>query len=135
MKKSTRLLFEFACAVRLASSSAAKVDGKFSLQRPKMPQRARVLPSSFLWPFLMSIIENTRKRLNSPRFPLNDTSRGGTERPRYTAGASSEFPNMPSAPAHGRGAPPSFPPDFASVSEHMTFDVAPVVRLMSADTT
>src|SRR5262245_28141350 len=126
MRKSTSVLLEFASAVRIGSSSEAKVDAKFSLQRPKMPQRARVFPSSFLAPFLMSIIEKTRMRLNSPRLPLNESSRGGTDRPRYTAGALAQETREPLA---------SLPPEFGIVSEHMTFEITPVARSMSADTT
>src|SRR5262245_37297220 len=126
MRKSTSVLLEFASAVRIGSSSEANVDGKFSLQRPKMPQRARVLPSSFLAPFLTSIIEKMRMRLNSPRLPVREISRGGTDRPRYTAGAL----------AHGIRDPlASLPPEFGIVSAHMTFEVTPVVRSISADTT
>src|SRR4051812_3018963 len=100
-----------------------------------MPHRARVLPSSFVPPFLMSIIEKTCNRLNNLRFPENDISRGGTERPRYTLGASSESPYRPLAPAQGRGRPPSLPPEPGSVSEHIGLEVAPVCRLIVVDTT
>src|SRR4051812_21137802 len=102
----------------MESSSAAYTAGKFSLQRPKMPQRARVLPSSFLWPFFTSIIEKTCRRVKRLSVPLNDSSRGGTERPRYTMGAV----------AHGTTDSFSLPVT-GSASEHIGFEVAPVVRL------
>src|SRR5881397_1344293 len=109
MRKSTRLLLELASAARIESTDAANVERKFSWQRPKIPHRTRVLPSSFFWPFLTSIIEKMWKRLKNVRLPLNENSRGGTERPRYTIGASSDVLYLPSGPAQARGRPPSLP--------------------------
>src|SRR6185503_18538399 len=125
MKKSTRLLLDCAWTARIESIVAPYVAGKFSWQRPKIPQRARVLPSSFLAPFFTSSIEKTWKRRKRPSVPLNDSSRGGTDRPRYTDGASSAVPKRPSAPAQRRGAPPSLPCDPGIVSEHIGFDPTP----------
>src|SRR4029078_7957489 len=94
-----------------------------------MPQRARVLPSSFLPPFFTSSIEKTWKRRKRPSVPLNAISRGGTDRPTHTDGASSDVPYRPSGPAQRRGAPPSFPCDPGIVSEHIGFDPTPNVLL------
>src|SRR5512138_2254472 len=135
MRKSTRLLLEFDSAVRIGSSSDANVLAKFSLHRPKIPPRTRVLLSIFFAPFLTSTSEKTWKRFKRLSVPLNDSSRGGTERPRYTIGASSAVPYLPSGPVHSRGVPPSLPCDPGMVSAHITFEVAPVVRSIVADTT
>src|SRR5436305_3089407 len=135
MRKSSRLLQELASAARIESTDAANVERKFSWQRPKMPQRTRVLPSIFFWPFLTSIIEKMWKRLKNVRLPLKENSRGGTERPRYTIGASSAVPYLPSRPAHRRGVPPSLPCEPGIVSEHITLLIAPVCRLIVDDTT
>jgi len=89
-----------------------------------MPQRTRVLPSSFLWPFFTSNMVNTWKRSSSVSVPLNDISRGGTDRPMYTSGAF----------AHGTPGPLGFSAPPGSVSAHMRFDATPVVRLNDVDT-
>src|SRR5687768_7634548 len=85
-----------------------------------MPHRARVLPSSLWCPRFTSIIEKTRKRFSSVSVPLNESSRGGTDRPMYTRGA---VPHGLADPASSR------PPEPGIVSAHIRFDATPVVRL------